>query len=633
MQTSKHVVAQDEAERRSLLERVRDWLASSGPWTLSALMHLLIVVALGLVTVADPEVRQVVLDVLSLPATTQEDVIQELPLELAAESSADMVEESEAVGIGVASAPTPSVPVQELATNLATSVRESQEVGPPVLMDIGQSMTVGTLAGRLSGERKGEPAQVVDGYDQAFDLITAEILEMLSTDKVLLVWCFDQSESMQDDVQEIRSRIDHVYEELGISKATDGDVLWSAVVSYGSDFRKLTEKPTADVAAIQAAMDAVPVDPTGKEYMCGAVGQTLQLYKRFAATRQLAVILVTDESGELSDKQLLEPAIAEAKRAGAKIYVLGREAVFGYPYARIRWKDPKTDIEYWIQIDRGPEAPFVEQLQTDGFHARWDAHPSGFGPYEQCRLARETNGVFFLLPSLEANLVRGEKRRFELEAMKPYLPDLGPREQAIAERSGSPLRTVLWKVINDLNPHDPQASKYVNMRIHFSVDPVVRAREIQEELVKAETLVRYFRAAEEELAKHQRERDREDSPRWQANYDLIYAQTVCYQVRLFEYGAYLDGFLKKPLPVTNPRGPSKPTTHWTIGLRKETLTAEKTKTYVERADALFRKVISDHPGTPWAARAAAELQHGYGVNLWEDYIDPRRGKDVNLPNL
>ena len=154
--------------------------------------------------------------------------------------------------------------------------------------------------------------------------------------------------------------------------------------------------------------------------MCSAV---LQADRRrtgntpSSTRRQMALIVVTDESGDRIDNDTqLERAIAEAKAARCKIYVLGREAVFGYPYAHMRWVHPQTKRVHWLPIDRGPETAFVEQLQTDGFHRRYDAHPSGFGPYECTRLGRETGGIFFMLPSLETNLVHGEKRNYDLEA-------------------------------------------------------------------------------------------------------------------------------------------------------------------------------------------------------------------------
>ena len=65
----------------------------------------------------------------------------------------------------------------------------------------------------------------------------------------------------------------------------------------------------------------------------------------------MALILVTDETGEKEDNVLrLEGAIAEAKAAGCICYILGREAVFGYPYAHMRWKHPHTDrVHVWLE--------------------------------------------------------------------------------------------------------------------------------------------------------------------------------------------------------------------------------------------------------------------------------------------
>ena len=110
----------------------------------------------------------------------------------------------------------------------------------------------------------------------------------------------------------------------------------------------------------------------------------------------------------------------------------------------------------------------VEQLQTDGFHRRYDAHPAGFGPYECARLGRETGGIFFMLPSLETNLVRGEKRQYDIQA--PYYPDLRSKLENKVDIKASPLRTMLEKVIYDLDPYNPEAAKTIVMRVEFPRD-------------------------------------------------------------------------------------------------------------------------------------------------------------------
>src|SRR5439155_14093166 len=289
-------------------------------------------------------------------------------------------------------------------------------------------------------------------------------------------------------------------------------------------------------------------------------------------------------------------------------YVLGREACFGYPFVHLRWVHPQTKRVHWLPIDRGPETAFVEELQTDGFHRRYDAHPSGFGPYECTRLGRETGGIFFMLPSLETDLVRGEKRNYDIQA--PYYPDLRARSEVKAEIDDSKMRSMLEKVIYDLNPYNPEARKIIEMRVEFSTDYETLARQIQQELQKAAVYLPYLARAEETVGKMQKERRYEASPRWQANYDLLYAQLIAYQARMYEYAAYLESFLRDlQAYVSNPTNPKNkfkppPTAkspnlihdEWHIRTRQQTLTGDKVKSHIERATAMFKEIMANHAG-------------------------------------
>ena len=68
--------------------------------------------------------------------------------------------------------------------------------------------------------------------------------------------------------------------------------------------------------------------------MLQAVSRSIAEYQTYAKRTHRRMALVTDESGEpVNNDRFLDPAIKEAKSARCKIYVLGREAVFGYPYA------------------------------------------------------------------------------------------------------------------------------------------------------------------------------------------------------------------------------------------------------------------------------------------------------------
>jgi hypothetical protein len=111
---------------------------------------------------------------------------------------------------------------------------------------------------------------------------------------------------------------------------------------------------------------------------------------------------------------------------------------------------------------------------------------------------------------------------------------------------------------------------------------------------------------------------------------LIYAQTISYQARLQEYGWYLAEFIKTPKAITNPLGPARATNGWDVGTVPRLLKPEVTQATREKADALFEQIKKEYAGTPWGARAAEELGRGYGVELREDFDDPR-GRGIKLP--
>jgi len=94
----------------------------------------------------------------------------------------------------------------------------------------------------LRGVPQGSRA-IVDNYQQALDRMTAEILRLLRQHELLLIWCFDQSESMKDDQREIRDRIERVYAELRLAGATSNEALTTAIASFGSGFQIHTPRP------------------------------------------------------------------------------------------------------------------------------------------------------------------------------------------------------------------------------------------------------------------------------------------------------------------------------------------------------------------------------------------------------
>jgi hypothetical protein len=269
-------------------------------------------------------------------------------------------------------------------------------------------------------------------------------------------------------------------------------------------------------------------------------------------------------------------------------------------------------------------------LQTEGFQKRTDAHPSGFGPYEQVRIARETGGMFLMLPSPEARVFRRDDTRFDFELLRPYLPDVRSREVYAQERDYSQLRATIWKVINDLNPYRPEVAKYMNMRGQYAADPGRRNSEIDTELAKAKMYVEYLNAAEKAMKDIGRLRDREPSPRWRAHYDLILAQIIAYRARVFEFGVYLQAFKTNPKPFDPPTR-NRALRHWDLTTRAQTLGGTLTQPDIDEAAARFRNIMKEYDGTPWATRAEYELGRVYGFDLRADYYNPNPPPSTGPP--
>ena len=605
---------------------IQGMVQRGGAFVFSTIFHLVGVLVLGLCTF-NTVIQE---EIISLLAPSIEEQPDELPVEVELEQSLQPATEvTQAVfdsavaaaaqsGATTGAASEPQLDQQLLEEFNTPRVKiQPPSLGLPSMTRAFESLPEGIL---------GDPRMVVDSYQQAMDQITQEILWMLERGNVLVVWCFDQSQSMKDDQREIRDRINKVYAELGLVDQASGSHLLTAVTSFGSGFQIHTAandkpRPTSNRAEIRDAIDLVPVDPSGTENMCGAVRQAIGFHRPMARRRQMILILVSDESGNPENNAaLLENTISEARAARCRIYTMGREAVFGYPWAHIRYKHPQTKRTHWLRVDRGPETAFVEQLQTNGFHRRHDAFSSGFGPYDQARLSRETGGIFFLLPSIEADLVGGKagKRRYTLDSMRPYRPDLRARLSVVSDRNKYPLRSLIWKVVNDL---DPTQARQVNMRVDFPLAaaqflPAARAAQ-----TKAATYINYLGTVQKMLESGKLLREQEPEPRWQANYDLILAQVVAYQARMYEYGVALEQFIKAPKTAALTRPPNLRLVDWNITTNNNVRT-DTSKPYIKRSTELFNQILENHPGTPWAERAQEELTRGFGVDLVPDYDPP-----------
>lgn len=522
------------------------------------------------------------------------------------------------------------------------------------------------------GEVNGNTGQVVEGYGAALGQLTRELIRLMRQEKVMAVWLFDESNSMKDDQREISQKFHKVYEELGIQQKADRNlrdrdaVLQTAILSFGATVHELTKAPTTDINQIRAAIDRIPIDESGDENMCAAIDRTVKEYipKARSQKRRLVLIIVSDESPSdagdqnLNDYGFIEQAIKTCEDAKSPVYILGRESSFGYPYARIKWVDPVYNLNHWVDINRGPETAYPECLMWNGLHRRHDSSPSGFGPYSQVRISKETGGVFFMLPGEEEQLAGKpaliEAREFQALAMKEYEPLLLSRREYEEQRGRSKFRTACWEIIKTLNPFTDQK---LNMRYwHFSVEPAEFAKQGAEEFAKAGYAMTQLDKAMSIIEQVEPLRAKEESARWRACYDLLKSQCTAYRVRLFQYLLALDDHQAKSPPPSDPKhnrwhiswlreSPAEPSDDQFKRIKAAFKLKQDKKEYLEMLQAErekakdgFNVVAKDHEGTPWAGRALWDRDRGFAFKFTSHFHDPKyndvgAGKRIQVPKF
>ncbi len=640
---------------------MNDFIKNAPSLVVSLVVHVVVVIVMLMITfelsATGPDITLESIFTEDLP---REQMEQQLELETKPAESLNVISggtPSTAVGAAAQVAATP-VDVQK-ANVLNEATVDAPRVESMVLSDEVMAAELG------EGEITGEVGAMVEGYGDAMGVITQELIRMMRQQKVTVVWLFDESGSMVDDRKEIRENYLRVYAELGIANAQDKELrrrgseqLLTVVASYGKGVNVHTRNPSADVEMIKKAIDSVPIDQTGEENMSRSIAEVIRVNHKPRSGRKLAVIVVSDESGD--DGIFVEEAIASAKAAKAPIYVMGRESMFGYPYARQVWRDPVHNEPFWLRVRRGPETAFPECLQWDGIEPRWGGQSAGFGPYEQVRMAKESGGIFFVLPGNEKNLVtrrENDKRKYDFLAIREYTPLLLSRREYIAQRSVSKFRSELWRVIATLNPtqnkllfetHNPQ----LNIRDeHYPLALNEFKAEAAKQAVKANNAMNMVNTAIGMLEAVKPLRAKEASQRWRGGFDLAYAQLHIFRLRLFQFLLTVDNHVNNM-----PKPKKKDANEWNFwrnrkpivpdeaqfsrlkgyfGLKMEhseylTMVAEEEL----KSNKLLDLCINEHPGTPWARRAASEKRDGFGFKVSDRLWDPKNVRStIKLPKL
>jgi hypothetical protein len=294
----------------------------------------------------------------------------------------------------------------------------------------------------------------------------------------------------------------------------------------------------------------------------------------------------------------------------------------------VRWVHPQTGGLHLLPVRRGPDTPFAEVLPFDRFRHREDAAMSGFAPYEQVRLSRDTGGIFFILPNEEENVNEPDLRKYAALDLKEHTPDISSRRDYVEHRDKSAFRRAIFETIVLLNPYDPK-NKDMEIPIYdwYSLNPAEYTPPVTAALGRCHNLFAMLTEAEQRLKAVQKLRAGEKSRRWRADYDLMLGQVMAYRVRLFQYTIALEQFAKS---VPTRKFADKKSNQWAVSigakdllkpdehqLRATKVTADDLDQARRAALKQFARVQEEHPNTPWATRAAWELTRGFGMTFAE----------------
>ena len=321
------------------------------------------------------------------------------------------------------------------------------------------------------------------------------------------------------------------------------------------------------------------------------------------------VIVVTDEVGD--DEERLETAITQAQKANVPVYVLGSQAIFGRSGGYMDYVDPTTKHLFRnVPVRQGPESIELEQIRLPFWYGgpQYEIVEAGFGPFALSRLATATGGIYFI--------TRFDTRRmgFDPVRMREYRPDWVRREQYENEVKHSPLRQAVLAAAQITNQKLPGMPS-----LNF---PPADAPEFKEAMSNNQAVAeRTAYTVDEALAPINgvtKFREREKSRRWQAHYDLIRGRLLAMKVRCYEYN-YACALMKK----NPPKFGNAKSNAWRLVPDEAVQFNKGAAAAGKEAQSLLRRVVEDHPATPWALLAQRELEYPLGFKWTETYVTPR----------
>ena len=599
-------------------------------WAMSLVLHVVVLLSLALIGLPAIAPRQSSITILAPTQVVEEDVLVAPEMTVAVEeqasasSDAENLEVSTAVASVLSDDPVVTVDVAEaLNAELAISPIDL----PPSGAELGDYLQVGRAG-------TGDTGVGTAGTGGAVDRLTMEIAASLQQRATVVCWVFDQSVSLAGQRKEIAGRLDRVFDELGLSGAeTKEHELLNLVFAYGQKVAPLVKEPTRETGEVVKAIESIPIDESGVEMTFTAIAEAAKKAKqvRISPTkRNVMIIVFTDEVG--NDQQYADQVAAFCRAQAMRVYVVGVPAPFGKREVKMKFTefDPRYDDDVqWAVVEQGPETLHPEVVQVRSGRDADETIDSGFGPFSLSKLCAETGGLYFCVHANRnasgrvsdgevADMASRLRYFFDPAVMRSYRPDYQPAakiEKMLA--SNRAMRSLVDAArSSQVAPMDSPTLEFPRQ------DDGALALLLGEAQKKAAVLQPKIDAIYGILSAGLPDRDKVTEKRWQAGYDLALGRVMAVKVRTDSYNIMLAQ-AKTGMRFKNPKNDT-----WRLVPDADiSAVGSQTEKLAGQTLTLLKRVVDEHPGTPWAQMAAEELRQPLGYRWDEDFTG------VNAPKM
>ena len=478
----------------------------------------------------------------------------------------------------------------------------------------------------------------VGGTEGAIDVLVREIEAKARERKTLVVWLFDASQSLNARRDEMADRFGRVYKQLRERNKGIEERLTTAVVSFGTETTFLTPEPVTDVSDVVKAVRRIKPDTKGKEYVFSAINHVMLKWKRELLSyrsssktrRNVMLVVVTDERGDdyagKTGKNFgfLDLTIRDMRRLNICAYCVGNAAVFGREKGYVSFTDDTGYKWQRIAVDQGPETVAPERINIPFWGSRSrkiENLSANYGPYALTRMCAETGGLYLITHHSTGAMT------FPESIMRKYKPFYGDIPRYMRDVNGNLAKRALFEVAGD-SLKEPIPSPQLVFRANNEATLRNELREAQKPFARLDF---HLRAMVTKMEMGEKQRPLIKEYRWQAAYDLAMGRLLATRVRAYGYQTTLSTMSSSPLPFKQ-SGSNQwrlvPSSNWQQYPPSVKKVAKKARFYLKR-------VIDDHPNTPWARLAEHELSTEMGW-AWREArvaVTRRNGNGNNDPGI